>query len=219
MLSNATPQSTNTSLRQYFKDHLQNTAGLASQTDSLKLKMDLKLTPNPILTKVFFRDIEQLDSISARVNFDAATKNLSSELHLPYVKYNGITLDNLNFSINGDATNLNFKAGFANLLAEPVHIGRTILEGKLFNKKLLLDFNSYNGDENVAHVASEMSLAKDTTLIHINPSGLLFNKEEWTIPEDNQISLAEKFLEFKNIKLKRNSQQLTLASTFSETNG
>ncbi|MET7030449.1 translocation/assembly module TamB domain-containing protein [Sediminicola luteus] len=219
LLSNATPQGINTSLTQYFKNHLQHTAATDSRTDSLKLKMELKMAPHPILTKVFFRDIEQLDSINARVNFDAATKELVSELHVPYVRYNGITLDSLNFAIKGNATNLNFKAGLANLLADPVQIGRTYLEGKLENKELVLDFSSYNGKEKVAHIASEMTLVNDTTLIHINPSGLLFNKEEWTIPEDNRISLAEKFLEFKNIRLNRNSQQLTVASSFTESSG
>ncbi|WP_162254201.1 translocation/assembly module TamB domain-containing protein [Sediminicola sp. YIK13] len=217
LLSNATPQGINSSLTQYLKYHLQKTPATVTKADSLKLQMDFKLASHPILTEVFFKELEQLDTINARVNFDATTKDLVSELHVPNVKYNGITLDSLNFAIIGDAKNLNFKAGMANLLADPVHVGRTYLEGNLKNKELLLDFNSYKGKEKVAHIASEMTLANDTTLIHINPSGLLFNRKEWTIPEDNRISLATKFLEFKNIKLNRNSQQFTVVSSLTET--
>lgn len=219
LLSNATPKSINTSLTQYFKNYFQDTPNVGSTSDTLKLKMDLKLTPNSILTKVFFRDIEQLDPISALANFNAVTKTLESELYMPYLRYKGITLDSLSFSIKGDSTHLNFKAGLANLLADPVHIGRTSLEGKLENKKLLLDFLSYSGNEKVVYIASELTQANDTTLIHINPSALLFNKEKWTIPEDNRIALAKNFLEFKNLQLERNSQLLTLGSSFSKTEG
>lgn len=211
--SNATPQNINTSLTQYFKNYLQDSPRAVSPKDSLKLQLYLKLTPNPILTKVFFRDIEQLDSISVSAKFNAGTKTLVSNLQMPYIKYAGITLDSLNFGITGDSTNLSFKAGLANLIADPVKIGRTYFEGTLEKKKLLLEFNSYNGKEKVAHISSEMTLENDTTQIHINPSELIFNKKEWTIPEDNRISIGPKLLEFKNLKLARNSQALSITST------
>src|SRR5690606_18274267 len=119
--------------------------------------------------------------------------------------------------INGDSTNLRFKAGLANLLADPVNLGRTSLEGKLNNKQLLLDFSAYDGNEKITHIASEITRANDTTLLHINPIRLLFNKEEWAVPKDNTISFAENFLEFKNVRFERNSQKLSLASLTSET--
>ncbi|MBU2904023.1 translocation/assembly module TamB domain-containing protein [Arenibacter algicola] len=217
LYSNGSPQGINTSLKQYFKNYFQDSIVPTSAADTLKLKMDLKLIPNSILTEVFIKDLEQLDSISAHASFDAANRTLVSDLQIPYARYNGMTLDSLSFSINGDATNLNFKAGLANLLADPVDLGRTSLEGRLDNRQLLLDFSSYDGNEKITHIASEMTLAKDTTLLHIDPLELIFNKKEWTIPEDNQISIAENFLEFNKVTLERNIQKLSLVSVSSET--
>ena len=57
-----------------------------SPIDSLKLKMDLKLIPNSILTKIFLRDLEQLDSVSAQANFDAANRSLVSDIQIPYAR-------------------------------------------------------------------------------------------------------------------------------------
>ncbi|WP_170126270.1 translocation/assembly module TamB domain-containing protein [Arenibacter echinorum] len=217
LYSNGSPQGINTSLKQYFKNYFQDSIVHSSPADTLKLKMDLKLIPNSIITKVFLKDLEQLDSISAHANFDAAKRTLESALQIPYARYKGMALDSLSFSINGDASNLNFKAGLAKLLADPIDLGRTSLEGKLDNRQLLMDFSSYDGNEKITHLASEMTLARDTTLLHINPLGLIFNKKEWTIPEDNRISFSENFLEFNNVTLERNAQKLSLVSVASET--
>lgn len=215
--SNASPQGINTSLKQYFKNHFQDSVVNVSTADTLKLKMDMKLIPNSILSKVFLRDLEQLDSISAHAYFDAAKGTLSSALQIPHASYKGIAVDSLNVFINGDSTNLHFKAGLASLFADPVTLGRTSLEGKFNNRQLLLDFDAYDGNEKITHIASEITRAKDTTLLHINPIGLLFNKKEWAIPEDNIISISENFLEFNNVRFERNSQKLSLASLVSET--
>jgi len=217
LYSNGSPQSINTSLKQYFKNYFQDSIVDSSDADTLKLQMDMKLIPNAIITKVFLKDLEQLDSISVHANFDAAKRTLVSDLQIPYARYKGIVLDSLSFSINGDASNLNLKAGLAKLLADPVDLGRTILEGSLDNKQLLMDFSSYDGNEKITHIASEITLAKDTTQLHINPLGLIFNKKEWTIPEDNRISFGENFLEFNNVSLERNAQKLSLVSVESES--
>ncbi|PXX27393.1 uncharacterized protein DUF490 [Arenibacter sp. ARW7G5Y1] len=217
LFSNGSPQIINSSLQQYFKNYFRDSIVPTSPIDSLKLKMDLKLIPNSILTKIFLRDLEQLDSVSAQANFDAANRSLVSDIQIPYARYKGIALDSLSFSINGDATNLSFKTGLAKLLADPVDLGRTTLEGRLYNRQLLLDFSSYDGAEKITHLASEMSHAKDTTLLHINPTSLIFNKSKWSVPEDNSISFSENHLEFNNVILKRNSQKLSFASGLPET--
>ncbi len=215
--SNASPQGINTSLKQYFKNHFRDSIVNAPPVDTLKLRMDMKLIPNPMFTKVFLRDLEQLDSISAHAHFDAAKGTLSSALQIPHASYKGIAIDSLNISINGDSTNLRFNAGLAHLLADPVNLGRTSLEGKLNNKQLLLDFGTYDGNEKITHIASEITRKNDTTLLRITPLELLFNKEEWAVPEDNTISFTENFLEFENVRFERNSQKLSLANLASET--
>ena len=217
LYSNGSPQGINISLKQYFKNYFQDSIVHSSAADTLKLKMELKLIPNSILTKVFLKDLEQLDSISAHANFDAAKRTLESGLQIPYARYKGMALDSLSFSINGDARNLNFKAGLANLLADPVDLGRTLFEGRLDNRQLLVDFSSYDGHEKIMHIASEITLDRDTTLLHINPLELIINKKEWTIPQDNQISIADNLLEFHKVTLERNLQKLSLVSTVSET--
>jgi hypothetical protein len=210
LTSNASPTGIRAALTTQFKNYFTDSLLVQSPSDSVKLKMDLKINPNTLLTQVLLKDLEQLDSITVGANFDALSKDLNVQLKVPSARYKGIVLDSLNLSIIGDSTHLNFTAGLLNLIADPVHIKRTNLEGTLKNKELLLDFNSWDDKEKVVHIASKMILAQDTTLLQIIPDGLLFNKKEWIIPKDNQIAFAKNHLDFKNVSLTRDSQQLSL---------
>lgn len=215
--SNASPASINTAITKQFKSYFVDTLMEPSPSDSVKLEMDLKINPNALVTEVFLKDLEQMDSIIVRANFDAATMKLNAQLNVPSARYKSVTLDSLNLSIIGDSTNLNFTAGLINLMADPVHIKKTNLEGTLNNRELLLDFNSWDDKEKVMHIASKMILAKDTTLLQISPEELLFNKKKWIIPEDNQISFAPNHIGFKNVNLSRNAQQLSISTTASNS--
>tara|TARA_R110000868_G_scaffold108065_1_gene295326 strand:- start:36219 stop:41219 length:5001 start_codon:yes stop_codon:yes gene_type:complete len=215
--SNTSPAGINTALTKQFKSYFENTFTQPSPSDSVKLEMDLNIHPNAIITEVFLRDLEQMDSIIISANFDASTKNINAKIKVPSARYKGITLDSLNFSVIGDSANLNFTAGIINLIADPVHIKKTYLEGTLKNKELLLDFNSWDENEKVLHIASKMILDRDTTLLQINPDELLFNKKEWKIPDDNQITFAPNHIGFKNVNLTRNSQQLILSNSMTDS--
>ncbi len=213
--SNTSPEGVNSALKEQFQNYFSDSLETGSVSDSVRLKMNMTLRPTPILTEVFFRGIQRLDSISVKADFDAAKKELSAELNTPSVTYEGSSIDSFKVIVNGNASDLNFTAGLAGLVAEPVNIKRTLIEGNLNNKELFLDFSAFDEEEKLLHIASKMTLSKDTVQLHINPEELVFNKKEWTIPKDNGISIAHKFLEFRNIKLSRNEQELTISNTVS----
>jgi hypothetical protein len=211
--SNAPPNRIISALTNQLKSYFNDSTQTGSASDSLKLNMDLKLRPIPILTEVFLRDLDNLDSILVRADFDETTKTLNAALRVPSARYSGGLIDSLTVLVKGDATDLSFTAGLSSFLLDPINIKKTYVNGTLKNKKLLLEFNSLDGNEIVAHMDSELNLKRDTTYIHINPSNLIFNKKEWSIPEDNKVVIAQNSIGFNNIRLNRNSQELTLSTT------
>ena len=210
--SNSDPKNLTDALRKQFQNYFSDSSIAATTAKAVTLKFNMALRPTPILTEVFFRDIEHFDSIYANADFDASTKLLNAELHMPSATYAGSTIDSLHVSVNGNATDLDFSAGLASLNYEPIGIKKTFFEGGLKNKKLLLDFISFDGREKLVHVASEMVLAQDTINLRIDPQELILNKNEWSIPSDNKLSIATKFMEFTNMTLSRNSQELTISN-------
>ncbi|CAM4147397.1 translocation/assembly module TamB domain-containing protein [Zobellia nedashkovskayae] len=209
--SNAPPQALSDALTRQFENYFKDATDEVIAPDSVQLKMNMKLSPTPFLTEVFLRDVDRLDSVLVEADFDALTKKLNANLHVPAISYQGSSIDSLNAKVTGNATNLNFTAGFAGLVSDPIHIKRTYLEGDLKNKKLFLDFVAMDDSVDIAKVSSQLTLSKDTTLIHIDPSNLVLNKKEWSVPEDNQIAIGEQLLRLKNMKFTRNEQSLTIS--------
>lgn len=211
--SNTTPDQIVKAIEEQFRGYFSNAVVSDSVNNSVQLKMNFSLKPTAILTKVFLEGVEKLDSISVIADFDASSNRLNAELHMPSVSYDGSVIDSLNVLVTGNATNLDFNVGIGGFTSGQIDIRKTFFKGNLQNKKLLLDLISFNDTEKLLYIASEMSLSKDTINLHINPTNLIFNQKEWSIPEDHTITIAEKLLQFQNVKLTRNAQELTISNS------
>ncbi len=199
-------------LRSYFSEGLET----KTATDSVRVQINAILTPEPILTEVFFKGLEQLDTVTLNASFDAMSKKLYAALEVPSAAYESSILDSLEISLNGDANDLDFSAAIGGLKYKPINIKKTLFKGNLKNKELLLDFVSYDKDEESVHLAAEMSLRKDTVQLHLNPKELTFNKKNWSIPDDNRMVFAKEYLYFEHMVLSSDNQKMELSGAVPE---
>ena len=66
--------------------------------------------------------------------------------------------------------------------------------------------------ENLIHIRSELERAGDSIRYHINPEGLVFNKEAWSIPSGNQLLLAHKHISLLDFVLSHNQEKFILST-------
>tara|TARA_R110002051_G_scaffold153510_5_gene225952 strand:- start:28482 stop:33488 length:5007 start_codon:yes stop_codon:yes gene_type:complete len=219
LASNASPNRINNALKKQIEQYF-STDDTTSFTanDDIDAKLALAIIPTPILSKVFFEGVEDLDSLNINASFNSKKRKISAEVKVPHISYAGSSVDSLNAFIKGDSVDLKFSAGLADLIYEPIHLKQTYLEGSLKNKELLLDFISKNDTVQVMHIASGLSFQKDTLKLHISPKNLILNKKKWEIPEDNNIVIAESYSDFKNVILIRNSQKMEISNKFPKMN-
>ncbi len=215
LTSNASPQGITTAVTRQLKNYLRDSSQTEPISDSVSVQMNLGLRPNAVLTEVFFRETERLDSIIIRADFDAIAKMMSAEVYVPFANYGGSSVDSLKVSIIGDSSDLSFSAGFSELISDPIHIKKTTFKGSLKDKKLQLSLSSVDEGEAVLHLDSDLSYTKDSLQLRIRPENLIFNKKEWSLPIDNEIIVASNFLAFKNMEFSRDTQQLTFSNTIS----
>lgn len=199
-------------LRSYFSDAQETNA----ETDSVRVQLNAILTPEPILTEVFFKGLEKLDTVTLHANFDAVSKKLYAALEVPAAAYESSILDSLKISLNGDAENLDFSTSIGGLAYKPINIKKTLLTGNLKNKELLLEFVSFDEDEALVQLAAEMSLRKDTLQLHINPKELTFNKKNWSIPSENRMVFSKDYLFFEHMILSSDNQKMELSGAVPE---
>lgn len=216
LFSNASPTRITTALKKQFETYFSLDSVTTMELDSVKATLDLALAPTPIISKVFFDGIQELDSLTIDAKFDSFTKEISGQVIVPRVSYGGSTIDSLRVDLEGDSQDFNFMAGVSELNYQPVLLKKTYLEGALKNKELVLDFTSVNDTTKVMHVASELVFQRDTVRIHVSPKNLVLNKKPWDIPEDNAIRLANSYSQFKNVILSRNNQRLEVSTQIPE---
>ncbi len=201
-------------LKAYFSEGVSDTI-----SDAVQLNLDIGLTTIPILTDVFLKGVERLDTLNLQADFDSATKKLVARLEVPIATYNGSTIDSLKVLVDGTATDLDFSLRLSALQSDPIHMKRTVFQGNLKNEQMQMDFQSFDDQEPLVHLASEMDLKKDTVNLRIVPENLVFNKKRWSIPRDNQISIGNKLLRFRNVVLSRNEQRLSISNDVQGTEG
>ncbi len=214
--SNATPDKITAALQRQFEGYFSDAVVSDSISDSVRLKVNAEFVTIPILSEVFLKGLERLDTVNLKADFDATTKKLTARLDMPTATYSGSTIDSLEVLVEGNATELDFSAGLAALKSDPIQIKRTLFTGNLKNKQMNFDFSSFDDTEQLVHLAAELALNKDTINLHIVPENLVFNKKKWSIEQGNRMSIGEKLVRFENFILSHNDQKLTLSNDMAD---
>ncbi|MFS4417591.1 translocation/assembly module TamB domain-containing protein [Maribacter sp. 2307ULW6-5] len=180
--------------------------GLPRDTTAARLDMQLHIRPTPMVSNVFFKGVEQLDSVVARLQFSAAERELNGSLRVPHASYKGSGVDSLVASLTGTGSELDLRVGFAALASDPINIKRTALKGSLEGDELLLELVSTDSLQTLAQVQAGMRIRNDSILFQLKPDKVVLNRQPWQVPPDNQILIAPKTAHFKNVRF-RNGEQ------------
>lgn len=208
--SNGKPDKITQALRQQFDSYFDTKKEPRTESDSIALQINAELTPKPILTEVFLKGLERLDTITVHVDFNSKLQKLLAELHIPFAQYEGAIIDSLHFSLNGSGTEFNFASGLASLAYPPFNIKKTNLSGRLQNRELLLDFVSYDENKKLAQLASQMQMKGDSVYLHIDPDSLVVNRNKWSVPQSNQFVFAPDYLHFQDMRFSNGNQEVIL---------
>ncbi|WP_194776905.1 translocation/assembly module TamB domain-containing protein [Pararhodonellum marinum] len=211
LASNSSPEQISAALNQQVRNYFRDERIMDSTLMGVEMFLNLTFNSSPIIDEVFLEGLNRLDSVNVKVDFKAATSFLEARIDLPFVDYAGIEVDSLMFLVDMDEENFDFNFGLHSLVYGPVDLGRTYFEGVLANRQLNLDFISWDEDEKLVHVGSDIQFQRDSLLFHIVPEDLIFNKRDWSIPVSNRILLAENWIAFQDFVLERNNQRMDIS--------
>ncbi|WP_317174178.1 translocation/assembly module TamB domain-containing protein [Nonlabens antarcticus] len=217
--SNADP----TDLTAAMKRHIDRYLSPKTAVDTIKpvvMRVKGTISPAPILRDVILPSLEALDTIRIAVDFNELDRKLDADIKVPYVKYAGSEIDSLLITSTSDAENLTFNLGFKNVVAGPLHIKRTNLNGVITSKALNIDFVSYDEEEVLMQFNSALKRRSNAQGIEeliysVKPENLTLNKQSWTIPADNSLTYNENELAFNDFKLSNGSQSVEFSSNVS----
>ncbi|WP_225035162.1 translocation/assembly module TamB [Winogradskyella sp. SM1960] len=209
--SNTNPQTFSKAIKRHILSYFYRDEKVSdSITDFVNLKLKGKISESPLLNDVFLVNVRDLDTIDIALDFKEKERLLKANITAPYFNYSGNTLDSLAFSMDTDKDNFNFNLGFQNITAGPLNVPKTIIKGQQSDHELVLDFLGYHNDEQLMNVSTKISGNRDELKFTVNPDSLILNKETWTIPDNNEVIITEKNLEFNAFKITKNNQSIEL---------
>ncbi|QDH79580.1 translocation/assembly module TamB [Echinicola soli] len=198
----------------YFKDSLQGDSSSVDTSFQEPVNLDLQMAFKraPVLDQVFLEGLEQMDSVDINVNFREHEKQLQASISLPRVRYNEMMLDSLLVDVDGDGTEMKLDVGFEGLTVSPLAMGRTSFKGNFSGQNLYMNFESYDEEELLYFVDSELDFKGDTMHLHVVPEGLVLNRQQWEVPASNQVSYADNALRFSDFSFTYEGQHLTFSN-------
>lgn len=213
MRSNSNPEELVAGLQRQFNTYLSDgdfRTSIDTVQRPVQMDMQLSVQQTPILTQVFLDGLERMDSIAIEVDFNEAESHFAANVSLPYLLYSDIEIDSLGLRVLGEGNDLTFNFGLASLETGPVSMGRTFFDGEVMGDRLFIDFNAFDADERLVHLSADIGYGGDTVSIHLDPENLVFNRQQWNIPTDNEILLADQFMDFHNFIWTRADQELAV---------
>ena len=212
--SNADPADFTAALNRHYESYFNDVDPLDTvQPVNLRLRGTIK--DAPVLNEVFLSNLEQLDTIHIEADFIEKERKLDALVSLPYINYYSSEIDSLEFRLNSDPDNFDFNLGFKAINSGPIAIPKTDFDGSLTENKLFLDFTSSQDEEQLFHVASEITKPGDNLRFHINPENLILNGNQWNIDAANEMMVYDEEISANNFRLTRNNQEMILSDELS----
>ncbi|WP_228850534.1 translocation/assembly module TamB domain-containing protein [Aegicerativicinus sediminis] len=183
-----------------------------SRIDSIQNPVNVKvrgrLSSDPVIDKVFFVNLRDLDTITLSMDFAEKERKLVANVNAPHINYNGYELDSLLLDVNTDKELFDFNLNFKEIKAGPLDIQKTVITGVQQNNEMELVFKAFNNDTTMMYVNSKISGNRDELIYTVNPKDLTFNFKPWNIPETNQFTYTPTQLGFTDFMLTRNEQSI-----------
>ncbi len=205
-------QVTNAIQNQLLAYFAESTTTFDSIANPVTLLLNLKLAESKLITDFLVPDIQSMDTLTVKVYFNEEEKKLNALVELPFISYADKTIDSLQVKFYSTENTADFKAGFAKLDADPFLMNRTFLDGDLKNGLLNLNFNAFDGEQEMYVIRTNISGKASDLKVHVNPEKFILNGEAWSIADKNEIRLADKKISAQEFVLSQNGQSLTVAN-------
>ena len=213
--SNANPQEFLSAVQNHFKRYLDKNPTMDTIANPVLMKIRGSVHQAPILGEVFIPNLRELDTVAIVVDFDEYKRTLTADIELPYINYNGYTIDSLAFKMRSDKDNMDFGLGLKELIAGPVDMQNTRLGGRVTNSMMYLDFLSMHNDEKLVHVLSKIMLEEDNIKVSIEPEDFILNAKKWEIDPNNSVTLTDANTIFEDFVMSYQNQRIEAGNNLS----
>lgn len=209
--SNTDPETFSKSIRRHVLSYFYHDEEVPdSITNPVNLILRGKIIEAPILNDVFLVNVKKLDTVKFDVDYVEKERQLTARITAPHINYSGNELDSLVFSMDTDKDKFIFDLGFNRIKAGPLHIQKTRISGDQTNRELALAFTAFHEEDILTQITSKITGNRKLLRFHVNPEDLILNKTPWNTPENNEILISDKKMEFNEFIFSHENQSFEI---------
>ncbi|UZO82468.1 translocation/assembly module TamB [Aquimarina sp. ERC-38] len=212
LASNADIATTTGAITRQVKQYISNQKIKDTIPGTVQVAFELGFKETPVLSDVFLKGLKNSDTVLVKASFDENKEHLKLQASAPSLSYLDGTLDSLKLDVNGNQQELDFTLDWAGITYDPVNIQETTIKGEVRDQILYVAFDSFDKDEAVTSVKSELKLRNDTLYYHLNPNSLVLEKSPWQIQAGNEIRYTDNHIYVKDFTISKENKSFTIAS-------
>ncbi|HWZ22884.1 MAG TPA: translocation/assembly module TamB domain-containing protein, partial [Cytophagaceae bacterium] len=217
LASNTYPKKLFTAIEAHLMSYVNPKGDIEKEKGKITMDARINFHQTPLVNEVLLPSLERMDSLVLTTTFRQQDKKLSVFIDMPHMEYKDIILDSLYTRIDSGYDSLKFVLGFENFQGGVIDMKQTALNGYFGKKNLSLDVNIKDKElKQLVHVGMNGSLKRDSTIIHILPDSFILNRQAWTIPRSNQITIVKENVLFRNFSWAIQEQKISITSEQNE---
>ena len=211
--ANASIENSLEALQNHFKKHFETdfTEIESVSKSPVKVEVGLDFIETPILSEVFIKGIQKMDTLKSNFSFDEEKRLLTSSLNLPYFNFNDNEINGLRLNLNSGDNAFTVNFGFDNIKAGPLDIAQTEILGEFKNQRLDLNLKALKDDKVFFNSSIATTFEEDELYrIKVSPDSLVLSGLLWSIPENNQILYQKDSIQVSDFVVSRKGQEIKI---------
>lgn len=168
---------------------------------------------NDDLIRKFVPELKSFETININGNYNADSQQILLDAQIPQVLYGTNTLENTSLKITNENQALQYDLSVASLASESFALKKVNINGDVAENVINYNITTKDDkDETQFLIAGNAKSMNDITEISLNPNGLKLNYMDWTVAENNKISIFSQGIVADNFILSNSGAEISLQS-------
>jgi len=189
---------------------------LETETDGSENKqfeLELIVKPNDLISNVVLKDVQNYDTLNARLSYNKSLRRLSLEVNWPRISYAGLDLTRFNTSVHSDHDKMNFVVSLEKLDLQQMLYHDLQVAGSFRDQLLDFDLSLSDFENNPLYaLPARLEISDSLYVFHLRETEPMINGELWQVSPDNRITFGKQFIQIHNFNLQSQERLISLAS-------
>lgn len=179
------------------------------ENQNFRFKLLLKNTE--LITEVLLPDLDPFKPGEITGEFNSARQELNMRFSVAEIRYSGVSLDSITFSVRSDRESLDFDFGLTNIVMDTMKVSAVRMAGYVMNDSIHTNLMILDSlDQEKYYLGGMINSVDDVLQFSLVKNHLVLNYQKWDTPLYNTLRFAENGLDPNNFYISKGNERILL---------